>query len=84
MICGKEEMLPRVAEVSAFPEYQLILTFKNGEHKQYNAEPLLHLPMYKNLSKVFYNAHVEYGTVVWPGDLDISPDTLYLESKTIL
>ena len=66
MICGKEEMLPRVAEVSAFPEYQLILTFKNGEQKQYNAEPLLHLPMYKNLSKVFYNYIMQLCVIIIP------------------
>jgi hypothetical protein len=28
-------------------------------------------------------AKVEYGTVVWPHEQDICPDTLYLESKEI-
>ena len=26
---------------------------------------------------------MEYGTVVWPGDIDISPDKLYLKSVPI-
>ena len=26
-------------------------------------------------------ATVQFGTVVWPGDIDISPDTLYLKRK---
>ncbi len=83
MITGKEELLPRVSEVSVCPDYQLLLTFKNGEKKTYDAKPLFSLPMYKNLLKVFPEAHVEFGTVVWPGDLDISPDTLYLKSQPL-
>ena len=83
MLYGKEEMLPRVSSVEAQSDYNLIVTFKNGERKIYNATPLLNLPMYKNLSKVFMAAKVEYGTVIWPGDMDISPDTLYLGGTTI-
>ena len=80
MLHGKEETLPRVSSVEVRPGYDLILTFKNGERRIYNAEHLLNFPMYKNLGKVFSLARVEYGTVVWPGDMDISPDTLYLKS----
>ena len=83
IIHGNEEMLPRVSSVEALPDYSLILTFRNGERKKYNAKPLLDVPMYKNLAKVFSLAKAEYGTVVWPGDIDISPDTLYLNSEKI-
>ena len=83
IVHGKEEMLPRVAFAEALSDYSLVLTFKNGERKKYNAKPLLDIPMYKNLAKVFSSAKVEYGTVVWPGDIDISPDTLYLNSEKI-
>ena len=83
MLHGKEEMLPRVASVQTCPDYRLVVTFKNGERKQYDASPLLDVPMYKNLGKVFSSARVEYGTVVWPGDMDISPDTLYLRGTDV-
>ena len=83
MIHGKEEMLPRVSSVEARPDYSLVLTFRNGERRLYDAKSLLKLPMYKNLAKVFMLARTEYGTVIWPGDLDISPDTLYLNSTAI-
>ncbi len=79
VIHGTEEMLPRVSYVETAEDYNLVVTFRNGERKMYNAKPLLNLPMYKNLAKVFSSARVEYGTVVWPGDIDISPDTLYLK-----
>ncbi len=83
MLHGKEEMLPRVVSVEACPDYLLNLTFRSGERKQFDAKPLLTVPMYRNLAKVFSAATVQYGTVVWPGDLDISPDMLYLKSKPV-
>ena len=83
MLHGKEEMLPRVSSVETLPDYSMIITFKNGERKLFDAKPLLNLPAYKNLSKVFSSARVEYGTVVWPHDIDISPDTLYIRGTKI-
>ena len=83
MLYGKEEMLPRVLSVRALPDFQLEIIFKNGEHKRFDARPLLNIPMYKNLKKVFKSARVEYGTVVWPEDIDISPDTLYINGVNI-
>lgn len=83
MLHGKEKMLPRVLSVETRPDYSMIITFRNGERKLFDAKPLLNLPMYKNLGKVFSSARVEYGTVVWPQDMDISPDTLYLRGTKI-
>ncbi len=82
-ITSKEQLLPRLAAVEACPGYQLLLTFKNGERKRYDASPLLSLPAYKGLADVFSAVRVAYGTAVWPGDMDISPDTLYLKSEAI-
>ncbi len=83
MLHGKEEMLLRVSAVETRPDYSMIITFRNGERRLFDAKSLLNLPMYKNLSKVFSSARVEYGTVVWPHDIDISPDTLYLKGVKI-
>ena len=83
MIHGKEELLPRVKSVEALSDYILLLTFQNGEKKEYDVKPLLQFPMYKNLGKVFPAATVQFGTGVWPGDMDISPDTLYLKGKAV-
>ena len=30
---------------------------------------------------VFAQAHVEYGVVVWPGEIDLAPDAMYNEIK---
>lgn len=82
-IVGKEPLLPRLIAVEAQPDYQLLCTFQNGEQKRYNAAPLLDLPAYHGLKDVFTSVRVAYGTAVWPGDIDICPDTLYLKSEII-
>ena len=83
LIHGKEELLPRAESVETRRDYRLIVTFRNGERKEYDARPMLDVPMYKNLRKVFPYARVEHGLVVWPGDMDIDPDKLYLLSTAL-
>lgn len=72
---------PRAVAVEALPGWRLAVTFSNGERKQYNAEHLLTIHAFRGLAAVFGAARVEFGTVVWPGDMDIDPDELYAESK---
>jgi hypothetical protein len=76
-------MLPEVSEVQPLPDYVLRLTFTNGEQKQFDMTPYLHYPVFQRLQNpgFFKLAKVDYGTVVWPGDIDIAPETLYLDSE---
>ena len=83
MTSTNEELLPRVAEVQTDNNFQLLLKFTNGEIRQFNAKPLLKYPVYKSLITNFPLASVQFGTVVWPGDIDISPDKLYLRSTPV-
>jgi hypothetical protein len=32
---------------------------------------------------LFMKATIAYGTVVWPGNLDIAPETLYYDSEPV-
>ena len=79
-IHGKDRLLPRVSSVEIRPDYHLLLTFRNGEKRLFDVSDLLKLPAYRSIKNVFSSARVEYGTVVWPGDVDIAPETLYLKS----
>ena len=45
MLHGNESLLPRVEKAEPLPDYKLLLTFKNGERKQYDVKPLLQMPM---------------------------------------
>ena len=69
----------RVSSVVAKPEFHLALTFSNRERRLFDMRPYLHLPVYRRLENpgFFALAQVDYGTVVWPGEIDIAPETLY-------
>jgi len=61
----------------------LLIVFRNGETKLYDCKPLLNFGVFQELNDVnyFLMAKVEHGTVAWPHEQDICPDTLYLEKK---
>ncbi|GAB2956459.1 DUF2442 domain-containing protein [Aquaspirillum soli] len=74
-----------VKSVLAQPDYQLLLIFSNGEQRQFDMRPYLHYPVFQRLENqgFFSLAQVNYGTVVWPGEIDIAPETLYDKSTLI-
>jgi len=71
---------PRVKEVVATDDHKLILTFTNGEKGIYDCKHLLDFGVFKEFRDISYfkQAYVQHGTVVWPNEQDICPDTLYL------
>lgn len=75
-------MLPRVKTVEAKPDYQLEFTFTTGEVGVYDCRPLLTFGVFTELKDELYfrQVHVVNGTVAWPHEQDICPDTLYLDS----
>ena len=75
-------MNPRVKTVEVTDDYSLILQFTDGSRGLYDCKPLLDFGVFKELRNKHYfkRAAVEHGTVVWPHEQDICPDTLYLDS----
>ena len=78
-------MNPRVKAVKARDNYKLEITFTNGEVGIYDCSPLLSFGVFTELKDKIYfqQARAAYGTVVWPHEQDICPDTLYLDSIKI-
>lgn len=74
-------MNPRVKSVRPEADYRLRLTFTNGEQGIYDCSPLLDLGVFRELREPAYFRQVRAanGTVVWPHEQDICPDTLYEE-----
>jgi hypothetical protein len=77
-------MNPRVKAVVAKDDYKLEIEFTNGEFGVYDCAPLLDFGVFRELRDVNYfrQAGVENGTVSWPHEQDICPDTLYEDART--
>lgn len=74
-----------VTSVESTADYGLVLAFENGERRRFDMTPLLRSKPFVELQaqQRFAQARVEYGTVVWPGDIDVAPETLYARSVPI-
>jgi len=79
-------MNPRVAAVTTKDDNKLEIEFTNGEIGVYDCASLLDFGVFKELRDIGYftQARVEGGTVVWPHEQDICPDTLYEDSKKLV
>lgn len=78
-------MNPYVRNVMALDNYRLDLTFENGERRIFDMNPYLQRGIFVRLQNraIFECPRVVAGSVEWPGGLDLSYDTLYLESKPV-
>jgi hypothetical protein len=75
-------MNPRVKSVTTTNDYKLHLVFNNGERGVYDCFDILDFGVFRELKNIDYfkQANVDHGTVTWPHEQDICPDTLYLGS----
>ena len=74
---------PRVSEVTVLERKRLRLHFENGEERIYDCSGLLDFGVFRELrdETYFRQARVLHGSVVWPHEQDICPDTLYVDSN---
>lgn len=79
-------MNPYVVQVYPRDDYRLEIEFENGEQRVFDVKPYLQRGIFIRLQNpaVFRAARVVAGSVEWPGGLDLSYDTLYLESQPIV
>jgi hypothetical protein len=68
-----------VVDFQVTDEYQLLLTFENQEKRLFDMRPFMETPPWNRLKHgdMFRKAHIQQGTIVWPGQIDIDPETLY-------
>ena len=76
------EALLDVISVKTRDDYTLELVFENGERRIFDMKPFFDKKPFSKLqnSPLFFKASVQYGTVVWPGNIDIAPETLWTRS----
>ncbi len=73
-----------IIKVRPRANYQLLLEFENGEKRLFDMMDIIEKQPFNRLkNSIFMAARVEQGTVVWPGNIDIAPDTLYDKSVPV-
>jgi len=74
-----------VVRVAPKTDYHLEIEFDNDEVRLFDVRPYLNKGIFTQLQdkSLFARAYVAFDTVCWPNDLDIAPDTLYLQSVPV-
>ena len=77
--------MEKITRVTATADYELELTFSTGEQRVFDATPYLSKGVFVALKDPtkFQQACVAFDTVCCPGNLDISPATLYVRSRVV-
>lgn len=79
-------MLIDVIYVEPQDGHRLLLEFENKEKRIFDVTPFLETGVFRRLKDTdfFSLASIEGGTVTWPGDIDIAPETLYVCSVPVI
>ncbi len=71
-----------VKSVDPLSDYQLLLTFENGEKRIFDMKPYLGRGIFKELKDVnkFKSVKVSFDSIEWCNQADIDPEVLYKKS----
>ena len=75
----------KVVAVRANDDFSLDLKFNDGSVRRFDVKPYLNYEVFEGLQDLHYfkKVKIAFGTVQWPDEQDISPETLYMESVAI-
>ena len=78
-------MLPKVKSVKPLPNYQLLLTFDNGEQRQFDMSSYLDKGIFADLKdeSLFRSVRVIFDTIEWPNGADLCLEVLYEQSSPL-
>lgn len=79
-------MNPGVSAVEVLHNYQLELKFDNGETGIFSMQPYFDYPVFQPLKdyNIFKKAKATMGFVSWSSAIDLSHDTLYIETIMVV
>lgn len=77
-------MNPRPIAVQSLENYELLVTFQNGEKKIFDMKPMLSLPLYSSLKNpaFFSTVKADGMCIYWNEDIDLCPDRVYNDSRS--
>ncbi len=76
---------PNVKQVSPLADYQLLITFGNGQQRVFDVKPYLSAGIFAALqdATLFNSVRVSFDTVAWANGADLCPEVLYAESRLV-
>ncbi|OLE54867.1 MAG: hypothetical protein AUG51_05865 [Acidobacteria bacterium 13_1_20CM_3_53_8] len=77
--------MTKAVAATANDDFSLDLKFDDGSVRRFYMTPYLEHGIFTELKDInfFKKVKVAFGTVQWPNEQNISPETLYLESVVI-
>jgi hypothetical protein len=75
-------MFPKLKSVEPLHNYRLLLTFDNGEQRQFDMNSYLDKGIFAELKDLtlFRSVHISFDTVEWCNGADLCPEVLYKQS----
>ena len=75
-----------VKTVKPINNYNLILTFDNGEKRQFDMKPYLNKGIFQELKDIskFNTVRVSFDTIEWDNEADLDPEILYENSVAVV
>jgi hypothetical protein len=74
-----------IIDVEPKENYELLLTFSNGEKRLFDMKPYLDLGIFKELrdNNLFKTVKSSFDTIEWANEADFDPEILYKKSIKI-
>ena len=71
-----------ITKVEPLVDYQLLLTFENGEKRIFDMKPYMERGIFKELKdeKKFRSVRVSFDSIEWCNQADFDPEFLYEKS----
>jgi len=78
-------MYQAIKDVKPQADYVLLLTFENGEKRQFDMKPYLNTGIFKELKdiRLFETVRTSFDSIEWDNKADFDPEVLYQKSLKI-
>jgi len=74
-----------IRDVKPQDNYLLLLTFENGEKRQFDMKPYLDFGIFQELKdlRLFKTVKTSFDSIEWDNEADFDPEVLYQKSQRV-
>ncbi|MDP2888007.1 MAG: DUF2442 domain-containing protein [Bacteroidota bacterium] len=74
-----------IKDVKPLENYRLLLTFENGEKREFDMKPYLDFGIFQELKdlRIFRTVKTSFDSIEWENEADFDPEILYQKSIKI-